>query len=205
MESIKVTSLDIADVTEADLESNVKTYIREPGNYNLEIIDYKMGMKKSPDGAGKNWGWLRITFRDTESKAISSDFLDVPVDSLVFTSSEGKTSHFKSARFKQFLVSLGVEGVTINSLGKHINNLGNILDASPKFNAALGYNQDHVAYRGKDESGNTRYGIELKAGGPLLDEDGIEVLKGSYDEIKSYYKEFKGFDPQTNLVIRVFK
>ncbi len=206
MESIKVTSLDISDVTEADLASNQNaTYIKEPGLYNLEITDYQMGMKKKPDGANKNWGWLRVVARDTETGSLVSGFLDVPVDALAYTSKDGKKSHVKSAQFKQFLISLGIKDVTISSLSKHINNLGNILDAKPTFKAILGYSNDHVAYRGKDSEGNNRYGIELKAGGGLLDEDGVEVIRANFNEMKDYYTQFKGFSPETGLSFRAFK
>lgn len=204
MESIKVTSLDLGNISDADLVNTSNTYIREPGRYTVAITGYKMGMKKSPDGAGKAWGWLRINLADTTTGHLASAFIDVPVDSLVFTSNAGKTSNIKAQIMKNFLTAIGVENVSVNNLAGHINNLSTLLDAKPILTVSLGYNQDHVAYRGKDDAGNNIYGIELAGGGALLDENGAEVTRGSFDEIKAYYKGFKGFDPQTNMVAKSF-
>ncbi len=202
MESIKVNSLDIADVTDADLQPT--TYLREPGKYNFQVLDYQMGIKKSPDGAGKRWGWLRINVRDLASGALASGFIDVPVDSLVFTSNNGKTTNAKSGIFKSFLSSLGIKNVSVSNIAEHINNLGSILDARPEFTATIGYSQDHVMYRGKDEHGNSLFGIELKGGGPLLNEDGEEVRLNERDAIVDYYRQFKGFSPETGMNFKSF-
>lgn len=202
MESIKVNSLDIADVTDEDLKP--ATYLREPGKYNLQVVDYQMGIKNGADGAGKRWGWLRVVARDNNSGGLTSGFIDVPVDSLVFTGTNGNTTTAKAGIFKGFLGAIGIKNVSVSNIAEHINNLGSILDGKPNFSAVIGYSQDHVAYRGKDSEGNNLYGIELQGGGPLLNEDGVEVLLNDFDKIVDYYKGFRGYKPETGMNFKSF-
>ena len=205
MESFSVTNLDVSDINESDLQETPRaSYIKNPGRYDLRITSHKMGIKATPDGAGKKWGWLAITAEDRLSGELVNSMIDVPIEALAYTSKAGKKNNIKTKIFVNFLRSLGVTNTALTEIGTHVNNLSSLLGDRPEFTAVLGNDKDYIAYRGKDAEGNNRYGVELKGGGSLLDEDGIEVIRNDFNEMKEYYKSFKGFDAQTGLVFKSF-
>jgi hypothetical protein len=203
MESFKVTSLDMSDITEEDLQAEKSTsYIKTPGRYDLRVISHKMGVKKTPDAAGKQWGWLAITAENQAGELVSG-IIDVPLEALAYTSANGKKSNLKTRIFVNFLRSIGVTNTAMSEIGNHVNNLSNLLEARPSFTANLGNTQDFVEYRGKDGD-RVQYGIRMKDGSALLNEDGVEVIVNSFNEAVEYYRSFKGYNPQTGLVYKSF-
>lgn len=205
MESFSVTNLDVSDINEADLQETPRVaYIKNPGRYDLRIISHKMGIKTTPDGAGKKWGWLAVTAEDRLSGELVNSMIDVPIEALSYTTKAGKKNSIKTKIFVNFLRSLGVTNTAKTEIRDHVNNLSTLLSANPEFSANLGNTQDYIAYRGKNAEGLSRYGVGLQGGGYLLDEDGVEVIRNDWNEMKEYYKSFKGFDAQTGLVFKSF-
>lgn len=195
MESFKVTNLDISNITEEMLEDQFVSRIREPGIYNLQVTGYKMGVKKQPDGAGKKWGWLSINAEEVGTGNTITSVIDVPLESLTFTSKEGKATPVKSKIFVGFLKSIGLVDVKMTDIGEHVNNLTNLLDANPTFRASLGFQDPHVSYHGKID-GVKQYGITMRDGTRMLDADGVDQLVfPSFKEAAEYYESVTTYKP----------
>jgi hypothetical protein len=149
MEKFVVSNLDVSDISDSDLESRgFVERIREPGKYNLKIVNYKFGIKNKEDGAGKKWGWVSLTGECVESGKTITSIIDVPVETLTFTAPSGKTTKVKTQIFCNFLRSIGVENVSVSTVGEHVGNLAELLDAQPTMIATVDYRGDHVKYLG---------------------------------------------------------
>lgn len=189
LESFDVSKLDISGVSDADLQgsSDRPRFIREPGIYNLEIVDHKLYASEGhKDGAGKQWGSVLLKAQEVGTGAMVSGFVSVPLETLVHTSRDGKTSTVRTGIFTSLVRSLTGQKISTEQIPEHVQNLSALLTGGT-IRARVGYAGDYVNYIGKDEAGNLQFDIQLKSGGTLLDADGEPMTFSSRDAAVNYY------------------
>ena len=203
--SFQVGHLDVSGISAEDLQgSNRKSYINKPGQYDLEVVDFKLEAREmDKDHAGKQWGSANLTLKDVNSGAIMYEFVKVPLETAVYTAKSGKTSAGLTSRFCSFIESITGDRPSIDSLTSAIEQLPSIL-ANGTFNARVGYKGDHVDYIGKNDQGNAIFTITLADGSRMLDSDGVAVEFSERDAAINYYQNTKGFKPDRGVSILGF-
>jgi hypothetical protein len=206
----EIGSLDLSGVTDADFASASKSdnkgpgQLRTPGKYTLEITDVTL-REGRPDGAGKKWGSILVKTIDTESKKTFNFFLDVPVETLLYTSKAGKTSKVKTQIFVNFLGAVLGTRPSTSELQNIISNLPEVLTNGQSFRTSLNYKRDHIKrnYNAETKLGN--YTIALTDGSDMVDViTGETLIFSDPQSAEAYYTQVKGYKPATNMEVVSF-
>lgn len=203
--TFRVGALDLGNF--GDMGSSPKSssdkprFLNKPGTHQLKISSYEMIVTdRQKDGAGKQWGRLRINASDVGTGYQVTGFIDVPLESLVYTSKSGTTSKVKTQIFLDFIQSLTGNRPNPQGIAAVINGLSDLLD-NGTFTGRVGYSGDYVSYEGKTDAGSAIYGLRLKKGDPIVSMDGDPLTFDSRDAAVEYYTTLRGFKPDTGVKI----
>lgn len=203
--SFKVGKLDIGTFNESSEKPRASDgkprFINKPGMYNLVVETYTLQADdRQKDGAGKQWGRLTIKAKDAATGYGVTGFVDVPLETLVYTSKSGTTSNVKTRIFQDFVQALTGNRPAPQGIAAAVNGLSDILVGST-FTAKVGYDRDYVSYEGKNDEGEPILGLRLKNGDAMLSIDGEPLTFSSRDSAVEYYTKLKGFKPSTGVLI----
>lgn len=157
--------------TEEELQSSLESlggqskYFR-PGQHEVTIdsVVYQ-GNASDP-----TWGKFLLTLKGTGTKEITAQVM-VPFQDIEYRTSTGKTTKYMYLKFVGFMKALGYD-VKIENLGELLPTVFTNPERTlvgRNIGIEVGYNGNHIAYRGKDEIGNKLYNIVFKDGSVLCD------------------------------------
>ena len=155
IESFKVGNLDLGGLTDADLapkstaevNSDKVSFLRQPGKYNFVVKERTLSTPEGlKDGAGKQWGSIKILAAEKETGRLVKGFVHVPLESVVYTSKAGKTSNVKTQIFSRLIQSVTGTPLALSDISGTVQNLQNIITEGTEFTANVNYRRDHVSY-----------------------------------------------------------
>jgi hypothetical protein len=153
-----------------------------PGKYDVTIasVEYQGPAKDT------NWGKFLLTLKGTGEKSIRAQVI-VPFRDQKYIGASGKPTMLMFLRFTQFMTALG-HTVTLDNLEETLTSVF----ANPErtltgkvLGVEIGYDNNHIAYRGKDEIGVKKYVIQMKDGSVLSDASGKEITFPDIDSAKA--------------------
>lgn len=154
-----------------------------PGNHQVTIT----GVEYQGPARDTNWGKFLIHLKGTGGQEIRDQIL-VPFSDVQYKNPDtGKTTLFVYKRFTAVMAALGVTNLSLETLADTLNTyfsrpektlVGQIV------NVDIGYKGTHIAYKGKDASGNKMY-VVAKADGTQL----MDMVFPGYDEALTHCED----------------
>lgn len=199
-----VTSLDLSGISDEDLKDsrpssnqNFIKFLKDEGTHTFTIIEATR-MEDRKDAAGKLWGSVKIMASADgagASTGMIKTFLDVPVESALYTAQNGNASKVKTQIFVRALESITGQKVLTADIPSHVSNLDNLLAPGAVFKASVKYKNDHIT-----RNGDT-FNITMVDGTLMVDENGAPLSFSDYAGATAYYQQVKNRKPATGLEI----
>ena len=189
-----VTDLDLSGFSDEDLQSERTArmrFLKTPGTYNFTITEATFGASKV-DGAGKKWGSLRLLATENGSGDVIKTFLDVPMESAVYTAKNGNTSKVKTQIFVRAMQSLLGSTIMAADIPSVVKNLETITAPGATFRASVKYKSSRITKNKDTET----FAIELVDGSDLLDENGNSLTFPDYESASNYYQQIYNHKPK---------
>ena len=200
--SFDVSKMDLSGVDNEELQQTVTSqvrYLKKPGSYDLKIISAKLYTPENKkDKAGKQWGSIHLIAENADGYRVS-DFVDVPIEALLYTGNGGKTSAVKTRIFSALIQAVTGEAVLTENIPNIVQNLSGILTEGAMFRASLKYRGDVVRGHRAEGADSSTFTIELASGGEMLDSDGNVARFDQFNDAVEYYRSIKNFSPATGL------
>lgn len=148
-----------------------------PGTYQVSITKVEYQGSASDD----RWGKFLLHLEGANGKAIRSQVM-VPFRDVAFTSKTGKNTGLPFAKFKNFMLGLGVK-VSVPTLEATLVEVFTNPDKTlvgRDVSVNIGYQGNYIGYAGKDEAGIKKYNITMKDGSVLADASGKVITWPEY-------------------------
>ncbi len=202
----EVTSLDLSGLTDEDLADTGSNkpfmkFLKEKGTYGFTIIEASRTKEDKLDGAGKKWGSMRIlasTDGPGATTGLIKGFLDVPLESALYTSKAGSTSNVKTKIFVRAIESVTGTKVLTADIPSTVSQLDSILVPGATFRASVAYKGDRITRE------NDKFYITLLDGARMVDVDGTVISFDDYESTVSYYQTIKNRKPVSSMEIVSF-
>lgn len=205
----EVGTLDLSGITDEDLKTSTgggqkPQYLKKPGQYILNITETKLYEGRT-DGAGKKWGAALVKCTEQETGRLFSFFVDIPVESLIYTSGSGSTSKVKAQIFTNLLTSVTGKDISTSDLPGMISDITTILAPGSSLKANLDYTKDYVKGHYDKENDTGHFTLRLVGGSDMVDPISGDVLTFSdYDSAVAHYSQVKGFKPAGGMNVKSF-
>lgn len=209
IQAFEVSSLDLSgadSLSSSRGEPKKAGPIYKEGVYNLKIKSFNLESNpKLKDGAGKQWGQVRLHATDIETGRDVYGSVSVPMEALLFTNKKGQTSNVKTKIFLDLIESATGERLAPKQIQQAVIDLPKIL-TNATITAKVGYGRDAVIFTGKTEEGGLKFGIQMKSdGSAMVDADGNILTFASREEAAAYYKSVHGYNPAAYMEILNFR
>ncbi len=205
MSTFQVGTLDLSTLTDADLKGDRNdassgriSMLKTPGDYTFMILERKL-LEGRADGAGKRWGTASILASENESGKAIRIFVDVPLESAMFTSQAGTASVVKTKIFTNLVSSVIGTQVRVADLQETVNTLGDILTPGAQFRATVKFKRDHISRIAADN-----FAIIQPTGETMTDENNDVLNFTSYEAAVAYYTQVKGSKPASSMEVVSF-
>lgn len=204
----EVTGLDLSGLTDEDLQdtrpaNNNKdflSFLKTPGAYTFTILEAGRVAEDKLDGAGKKWGSFRIlASADGEGAKtnVIKSFLDVPVETAVYTSKAGTTSKVKTQIFVKAMSAIMGKKILTADIPGVVSDLSSIIVPGATFRASVKYKNDHIT---KDAATGT-FAITMANGTNMVDENGTALSFADHASAKAYYTQVTSRMPAVGMDI----
>ncbi len=208
MSKFQVSStLDLTGITDADLQSdrdnnpaNKPRLLNVEGTYNFVVAERRV-LEGRVDGAGKKWGTLLLKLTEKETGNIVRQFLDYPIESVLFTSRAGRTNTIKTKVFAQAAGSVLGKVVSTSQLPKITENIESTFAEGSEMRASVKYTTDHITRAYNGDTKVATFSIKLADGSIMNDENGDALSFAEYEAASAYYQQVTGKQVRSGMSV----